>query len=370
MPSTFDIVQRGIRSGGVLATLLVLAASGPVEADAARDEGDDRIERTVFLMGTELSIRVSTPESGGARPLSERIVQVVAESERWISSWSPTSELMRATARPAGTRVALPDEVVDLVAEARAWRDATGDAFNPDVGALVDAWGLRSGGRYPTERELEAARTAVQRGTFSAGPSGLVRTAAATWIDTGAFGKGWALRRAAAVVRDVPGATAEFDFGGQLVRVGPSDGSIAPILLAHPGDRGAAALEVRIARAGDLSVAVSGNSERGIEIDGVRLGHLLDPRSGRPATFRGSVAVLAADPMVADLLSTALFVLGPDAGRTLVERLDDIDAIWLHADGRVDTTLDPEAIRLASDAADAVGRSVFPPPATPADLHR
>jgi len=59
------------------------------------------------------------------------------------------------------------------------------------------------------------------------------------------------------------------------------------------------------------SVATSGNSERGIAIDGRRYGHLLDPRTGRPAPDFGSLAVWAADPLLADCLSK-LYVLGPD----------------------------------------------------------
>ncbi|MFQ5749404.1 MAG: FAD:protein FMN transferase, partial [Planctomycetota bacterium] len=59
------------------------------------------------------------------------------------------------------------------------------------------------------------------------------------------------------------------------------------------------------------SLATSGNSEHGIEVGGRRFGHLLDPRTGRPAPDFGSVTVWAPDALTADCLSTGLFVMGP-----------------------------------------------------------
>jgi thiamine biosynthesis lipoprotein len=63
------------------------------------------------------------------------------------------------------------------------------------------------------------------------------------------------------------------------------------------------------------SVATTAQSERYVDVGGERYGHVLDPRTGRPVPALGSVTVVAADPVVADILSTALFVMGPEAGR-------------------------------------------------------
>ncbi len=80
--------------------------------------------------------------------------------------------------------------------------------------------------------------------------------------------------------------------------------------VAHPERRqeGAARLVLR-----SVSAATTSASERFVEVAGARRGHVLDPRTGEPAPAWGSVTVVAADPLVADLLSTALFVMGPDS---------------------------------------------------------
>jgi FAD:protein FMN transferase len=84
-------------------------------------------------------------------------------------------------------------------------------------------------------------------------------------------------------------------------------------------------------RLADASASTSGNSERGVVVNGRRIGHLLDPRTGEPARDFGSATVVAPTGFVADILSTAFFVLGPEEGMALSDRL--------RADGVVHETL-------------------------------
>jgi thiamine biosynthesis lipoprotein len=76
-------------------------------------------------------------------------------------------------------------------------------------------------------------------------------------------------------------------------------------------------------------VATSGTSERWAQVDGRRLGHILDPRTGRPAPAWGSVTVVHPDPLVADILSTALYVMGPDEGLRWLDDHPGIAALFL-----------------------------------------
>ena len=64
-------------------------------------------------------------------------------------------------------------------------------------------------------------------------------------------------------------------------------------------------------------------------VAGEPIGHLLDPRTGRPADLWGSVTVVARDPVLADVLSTALYVMGPVAGLAWSRRLDDVGALFV-----------------------------------------
>jgi thiamine biosynthesis lipoprotein len=139
------------------------------------------------------------------------------------------------------------------------------------------------------------------------------RLSAGAGIDEGAWGKGYALDRAVAALRRAGVRQAVLDLGGQVYALGP-----AAVVVADPTSRGRAMVSLPVA---DASVSTSGNSERGLTVGGARIGHLIDPRTGRPAPDFGSATAVAPSGLAADALSTAFFVLGPQKGLELSEKL-------------------------------------------------
>jgi FAD:protein FMN transferase len=314
-----------------IATALVAAAIGPTTApaSAARDaavpdrpcSGGAVLERTAHVMGTLLTIRVEEVERACAVVAVEAAFAEVARLEAVLSSWIADSEVGLVNAAAPGTQVAASSELTGLLAEAGIWVERTGGAFDPAMGALVDAWDLRGAGRWPDSASLEAARAASGWSHLSiVAPGELRRGPAGWWLDTGAFGKGAALRSAAVQLERHGITRALLDFGGQLLVVGAAES----VGVAHPAERGREVARVRldagrvsapgvVAGTGPIvaSLATTSSSERFVEVDGTRLGHVLDPRTGRPVAAWGSVTVLARDALVADALSTALYVMGP-----------------------------------------------------------
>lgn len=282
-----------------------------------------RVERRAFVMGTEARVVVEGLDRPAALVAAEA---ALSEMERWeglLSTWDPATPLHAANLAPVGHPAPLPQEVNRILAEAFAWRARTSGAFDPAVGALVDAWGLRTGGRTPTASELDRAVVAVGPAsvTLDEHAGTLTRHDAAAWLDSGGFGKGAALRAAGDTLRTRGVTRALLDLGGQILVVGPPQG----VGVAHPSGRQHAEVALRV---GEASVATSGTSERGH--------HLLDPRTGRPAPAWGSVTVVSADPVAADALSTALYILGPVDGRAWAEAQDDVGALFLEVrEGRL-----------------------------------
>jgi len=270
------------------------------------------VERTVGVMGTELRIVVEATDRAAALAAGERAVRALEEAEGRLSTWRSTSELARFQAAPAGRPVELSPALAADLAGARACWQATGGAFDPTVGALVRAWGLRGGGRRPAAGELARALAATGMAGLLLDGREAVRRRADLVLEEGGFGKGAGLVDAlAALAADPRVRRASLDLGGQLAVYdsGPRTAEWR-FTLAHPRARRQPAVAVRVDGG---SVATSGNGERGIEVDGERLGHLLDPRSGRPAPDFGSLTVWTEDPLRADCLSTGLYVLGPEA---------------------------------------------------------
>jgi len=274
------------------------------------------VERTAWLMGTSLRASVcATSRVVGVAAIEEAFVRV-REVEARLSTWRHDSELSRLNATPPGRWVSLSPETAELLAEVREWVRLTGGAFDPAVGAAIDAWDLRGEGRVP-----DAAGVAGPDAWELDATDRRVRRAPGVRLDAGAFGKGAALRTAMAAMRESAAAGLEegetaglewalLDFGGQLLLWSRDPAVRWRLAVADPVERERPAVVMRV---GAGSVATTAASERFVSTPDGPAGHVIDPRAGRPVPAWGSVTVVVDDPLAADVLSTALFVMGREA---------------------------------------------------------
>jgi thiamine biosynthesis lipoprotein len=274
------------------------------------------VVRHLAAMGTVFSLTMSAPTRDVALSTSEAGVREIERIEALLSTWREDTPLARLNAARPGVPTPVPSELFALLKTVFEWEKTTKGAFGPAVLPLVTAWGLRTGGRIPDATSLARARAASSAAlfTFEESSSSVTRRDALAGIDEGAWGKGWALDRAAEALRAAESTSFVLDLGGQVLATGEE----AAVAVAHPRDRSRTIARVRLK---DASASTSGNSERGVAVNGRRIGHLLDPRTGLPARDFGSVTVVAPSGLVADVLSTAFFVLGPEEGLALSERL-------------------------------------------------
>jgi len=264
------------------------------------------VERRFHTMGTELNLTVQAPDRAAALAASDAAFGAVHDAEQRLSTWIPDSELSRVNLTPAGEERRLSPRLArDLAGALEGWR-ATAGAFAPGVGALVKAWALRTGGRRPDAREIDEARASASADTVSLQGNRIVRRDDGFLFEEGGFGKGVGLDDAMAALAATEANGAVLDLGGQVAVWGDV---VSDVAIADPRRRDEIALRMLIARG---SIATTGNSERGIVVEGERLGHVLDPRTGRPSADFGSLTVWAEDAATADCLATGLYVLGPE----------------------------------------------------------
>lgn len=290
------------------------------------------VERATYVMGTVLRANVCASSAAASTDAIEQGFKEVARLEGVLSSWRSDSQIGRLNAASPGSAIRLSHELAALLAEAGTWVNATGSAFDPAIGALIDVWGFRTA---KTDVPLDAAIAAALRlsgwARLSLHGDTMMRGPAGWWIDTGGFGKGAALRAFAAILRARAVGSAVLDFGGQLTVIGEAD-----VAVASPLDRERAVESLRVR---DVSVSTSSQSERFVVIDGARYGHILDPRSGRPVRAWGSVTVVHPDALAADAVSTALYVMGPAAALQWAQEHPDFGVLVLEiVHGRVRAT--------------------------------
>jgi thiamine biosynthesis lipoprotein len=312
-----------------IALLIVLLTAAPLKGEGAR------VERTVYAMGTRLSIAVEATDRAAAVAAGERAVRAVEAAEERLSTWRSDSELSRLNGAPAGRRFRLSERLAEDLETARWCWAATAGAFDPTIGALGRAWGLREGGRSPSPSELDRALAATGMEGLALRHGTAVRRRGDLVLEEGGFGKGAGLDDALDALAGDPRVTgAELDFGGQAAMLGA--GVAWRLTVADPRDRERPAFAVAV-EGTRPSVATSGNSERGVVVAGRRHGHVLDPRTGRPAPDFGSLTVWTEGAARADCLSTGLYVLGPAQGLARAARLPGVEALALEvgAGGRL-----------------------------------
>ncbi len=283
-------------------------------------------------MGTLMTVSVRAHDRTASESAAEAAIASVERYDRLLTTWSASGPMAAVNSSRPGRAVRPESELMVLLGEAESWAERTGRAFDPGVGALVDAWNLRGTGRIPAPRELTAALHRVGPAAIDIDPQAgtVTRHVDGAWLDTGGFGKGAALRTAAGTLRARCVRRALLDLGGQVLAITAPGEAPWTVAVAHPARRDTQVATLHLANA---SAATSGNGERGVVVHGVRVGHILDPRTGRPAPWWGSVTVVSADPLEADVLSTALYVMGPDEGLARARDLPDVGVLFLVAHG-------------------------------------
>lgn len=304
--------------------VLSLALAWPVQANPHA-----RIEQVRYHMGTLWTVEAQGPEASAAM---EAAFAEIGRLDRLLSTYKPDSELSRLNRDGNRGWVAVSAETRELVARALAVASASGGAFDPTVGPLVKLWGFKHMDyRFPSEAAIAKAKSLVGFRQVEVDPARGIRfSKPGVEVELGAIAKGYAVDRAVAVLRDRGMTMARVDAGGnQRVWGTPPEEAGWVFGVRHPREDGDV-LGWTTLRSGGIST--SGDAERGFWKDGVRYGHVIDPRTGWPSQGVVSVTVLAPDAETADALSTALYVLGPAAGKALLGRYPGAEALWVTGD--------------------------------------
>lgn len=276
-------------------------------------------------MGTSWSAHLMLPpgvRSHLGRQMQAELDAVTAE----MSHWDPESTLGRYNRAPAGSWHALPPRFVEVLTYALEVAEASGGAYDPFAGALVNLWGFGPEQRYdeagfqaPTPSEVASAlaqRAALQP-AFDR-PGARLQQPGGALLDFSSSAKGYAVDRLAWCLEQHGVRHYLVEIGGELRGAGTkADGQ--PWWVALEGVPGLESAPTVVALHG-LAVATSGDYRRHFAHGALRASHTLDPRSGYPiANEVASCTVLHARCMAADALSTAITVLGFDAGMAFAE---------------------------------------------------
>ncbi len=314
----------------VLVGIGIWKTSGRVDADRVAV-----VRQCDRVMGTDCRLIAVVPygREATAEDALERAEAMLRALESRLSTWIADSEVSNLNAAPAGKLVPLSEGSIEILRAAqRAWQQ-TGGAFDITCGPLVQLW-RRAGRRgvLPGQSEIHEARKASHWKLIELTDTGAVKHSAAARVDIDGIAKGYAIDRAADILRKAGLRGGLVEIGGDLVCFGqPPEGKTWPLGVKDPRGQG----KLATLRLRDEAVCTSGDYERFIEIAGKRYHHIIDPRTGRPADAVPSVTVVAADAMTADVWATALSVLGPEGLRRLPEGVEAMVVVGTADDRRI-----------------------------------
>ncbi|WP_249054868.1 FAD:protein FMN transferase [Sphingomonas insulae] len=277
-------------------------------AVAAHDPAAAIVDLGGETMGTRWHVRAVLPAGMTVAAVGAAIVARLDGIVNEMSHWSPTSRLSRFNRADAGAWVTLPPDFAHVVAGGLAIAAATGGAFDPTIGRLVELWGFGPTPvtTSPTDFALAQAKAATgwQRLTYTPGDRRL-RQPGGLSLDLSGIAKGHAVDAIADVLAQCGVRHALTEIGGEFVGRGiRPDGEPWWVDLEVPPGSDLAPLRIALHR---LAVATSGDYRRGA--------HTIDPRTGRSvANGVVSASVIHADALTADAWATALTVLGPGEG--------------------------------------------------------
>ena len=298
-------------------------------------------------MGTRYNVKVVGSLAEAERTAIGRDVErVLAEVDLAMSTYKQQSELSRLNRHPAGPAFHASPGLREVLVEARRIHALSGGAFDVTVGPLVNRWGFGPDRKRPVppdDAELATLRARVGDAHLVWTGETLTKARDDVYVDLSAIAKGYGVDRVAAAI-DARGHDAYMvEVGGEVrVRGLNPDGRPWQIGVERPvGGEGQPLQRVLSLR--DVSLATSGDYRNYYEVDGRRVSHTIDARTGRPITHAlASVTVIHPSCMTADALATALSVLGPDEGEALARREDLAVMLLVRGpDGRFEERLTP-----------------------------
>ena len=287
------------------------------------------------VLGTSLELRVRADNAEAARQAERRVLTEIDRLALIFSGYDPSSEFSRWQAAPP-TPARISAELYDVLVASDYWRTRSEGAFDPRVEVLSRLWAnCAQLGRLPTRDETTAAMNLLTRPAWRLDP--LAHTAERLSdcpLSLNGIAKGFIVERACdAAFQPSSGVRAVLlNVGGDLRVRGPAShtiGIVAPWADSESSDPWLL-IEVK-----DRSVATSGKSQRGFQINNRWHSHVFDPRTARPVERVIGVTVVAQRGADADALAKICGVLAPEESLRLVNSLPGVDCVIITADRQV-----------------------------------
>jgi thiamine biosynthesis lipoprotein len=301
------------------------------------EESFHLVERSRVSMGTQVQLSAWTADEAAALAAFDDAFNEFDRLDALMSTWKEGSDVSRLNDAAGKSPVVVSREVREVLRVSQEVSEWTGGKFDVTFAALSGLWKFDHDidGHVPDRADIAPRLPLVDYRALTiddrAGTAALAR--AGMKVNLGGIGKGYAVDRAATIVRDAGLADFMIQFGGDLFVAGRRGDRPWRIGVQDP--RGAPNTSFAAIELTDVAFSTSGDYERFFIRDGRRYHHILDPDTGEPAAQSRSVTIMAKTATAADGLSTGVFILGGEQGLALIERVPDVEGLIVTAENKV-----------------------------------
>lgn len=287
-------------------------------------------------MGSRFDITVTAEDSVTASGHINTAIAEITRIEKLISSWDVDSQTSNINSNAGVKPVEVNPELFDLISNALAISKLTDGAFDISYASMDRIWKFDGSMiRMPSKEEITAsiAKVGFQNIILDEERSTAFLKRTGMKIGFGAIGKGYAADKAKALLIKNGVTSGIINASGDMNTWGKQrDGSEWKVAITNPLDKNKVFALLPISNG---AVVTSGNYEKYVNFDGKRYSHIIDPRTGYPASGIISVTVFAPKAELADALATSVFVMGKEAGLDRINQLPQVECIIIDDKGNI-----------------------------------
>ena len=284
-------------------------------------------------MATRFELVLHGENAVAMRAAGEEALDEIDRLEAQLSLYRPSSEIAHLNQRAAREPVRVTPSLFALLDHARQLSLETGGAFDITIAPLVRCWGFMGGtGKLPPADKIEQARSCVGMHHVHLNPSDYTVSfdREGVMLDLGAIGKGYAIEQAIGLLRDAAITSALLHGGTSTVcALGhPPEADAWKVAIHHPDPKCDEPLTTVLLK--DEAMSVSAGWGRSFQAAGKTFGHIIDPRTGRPASSGILAAIVVPSATESDALSTALLTLGAPGHDAIAKLRPNIRTLLVH----------------------------------------
>lgn len=290
-------------------------------------------------MGSRFEITVTASDVNKANDFIDLAVAEISRIEKLISSWDPESQTSLINSNAGTEPVVVDQELFDLIQRSLKISEITDGAFDISYASMDKIWKFDgSMAEIPSEEDIKnsVSKVGYKNIILNAEDHSVFLKNAGMKIGFGAIGKGYAADKAKDLLISKGVQAGIINASGDMNTWGEKpDGSTWKVAITNPLNKEHAFALLPLE---DRAVVTSGDYEKYVKFNGIRYSHIINPKTGYPATGIISATVFAPKAELADALATSVFVMGINTGIDRINQLPNIDCIIVDVNGKVHTS--------------------------------